>query len=343
VASNRGFVFRGAVLKTFSGRGGDLPTSPRLASLTHQSLSSEYCKKGVVQRPCQEVNLFFSMMPVGDEQQKGEVTPEPKPSPSAKGEMEEVVAGHFINYVARRVGANPSVMKAVWAAIVQEAPAYLLEEQRTIDMGFVDLAAVPYRENWKQIMHAKFPNLAPSLKKVPKELAEAYLFNVGWDAEMLNSELCEFHRNGAHLGWAIEAHEKRQWAQIVNGYESKQRAHLGAAAYAKRWIRLVRRAGTRILRYFVAYVAKTTLPCAAIRNGGNARGDYLVPYIPKGKVRATAPQGFVVHCVNDPKPGEIKSPEVASLQGPFEEVPPVPLIPQSVKDVWKRGDNDKKK
>ena len=279
---------------------------------------------------------------MGDESQRSEAAPEPNPSTEIK-ETEEVPAGHFINYVARRVGANPSVMKAAWAAIIQEAPGYLLEEQRTIDMGFADITAVPYRENWKQIMHAKFPKLAPSLKKVPKELAEAYLFNVGWDAEVLNSELCEFHRNGSYLGWTIEAHEKRQWTQIVNGYESKQRAHLGAAAYAKRWIKLVKRAGTRLLRYFVAYVAKTALPCAAIRNGGNARGDYLVPHIPKGRVRATAPQGFAVHCVNDTKPSEIKSPEVASLQGAFEEVPPVPLIPHSVKDVWERGDNGKKK
>ena len=100
-------------------------------------------------------------------------------------------AADFINFVAGRVGANPAVMKAVWAALVQEAPAYLLEEQRSINMGFVELTAIPYRENWKQVLHAKFPKLVPSMKRVPSGMAEAYLFNIGWDAELLNSELCD--------------------------------------------------------------------------------------------------------------------------------------------------------
>jgi hypothetical protein len=229
-------------------------------------------------------------------------------------------------------------MKAVWAALVQEAPAYLLEEQRSINMGFVELTAVPYRENWKQVLHAKFPKLVPSLRKVPRQMADAYLFNVGWDAELLNSELCEFHRNGSHFGWAIEAHEKRQWELISYDYERKQRETLGAAKYAKRWIIVVRKAARRILKYFLSYVGKTTIPCAAVRAGGNKRGNYLVPHTPKGKVRPTAPQNYAIHAVNDIQEGEIKSPEGATLLGQTKEVPPVPLIPSSPKDLWQRGD-----
>jgi len=258
----------------------------------------------------------------------------------AKGEVfEKEEASHFINYVATRVGAKPSVMKAVWAAIIQEAPAYLLEEQRTINMGFVDLTAVPYRENWKQIQHAKFPKLVPSLKKVPREMAGAYLFNVGWDAELLNSELCEFHRNGGHFGWTLETRTKRQWDVITYEYERKQKERLGASRYAKRWIKAVNRVAGRILRYFINYVAKTSIPCAAIRDGGNKRGNYLVPHVPRGKVRPTAPEHHTIYAVSDAQHGEIKSPEIALVQGEIKEVPPVPIIPSTPKDVWQRGDN----
>jgi hypothetical protein len=230
-------------------------------------------------------------------------------------------------------------MKAVWAAIIQEAPAYLLEEQRTINMGFVDLTAIPYRENWKQVQHAKFPKLVPSLKKVPREMAEAYLFNVGWDAELLNSELCEFHRNGGHFGWSLETRTKRQWEAITYEYERKQRERLGASRYAKRWIKAVNRVAGRILRYFINYVAKTSIPCAAIRDGGNKRGNYLVPHVPRGKVRPTAPEHHTIYAVNDAQHGEIKSPEIALVQGEIKEVPPVPLIPSTPKDVWQREDD----
>ena len=264
----------------------------------------------------------------------------PQESSQREGEgFEKEEASHFINYVASRVGAKPSVMKAVWAAIIQEAPAYLLEEQRTINMGFLELTAIPYRENWKQVQHAKFPKLVPSLKKIPKEMAEAYLFNVGWDAELLNSELCEFHRNGGHFGWSLEARTKRQWELISYEYERKQRERLGAGKYAKRWIKAVNRVAGKIFRYFVNYVAKTTIPCAAIRDGGNKRGNYLVPCGPKGKVYPTAPQNHEIHIVSDVQEGEIKSPKKASILGEIKEVPPVPIIPSSPKDLWQRGDN----
>jgi len=254
-------------------------------------------------------------------------------------DTEKEAASHFINYVAARVGAKPNVMKAVWAAIVQEAPAYLLEEQRSINMGFVEITAIPYRENWKQILHAKFPKLVPSLKKVPSQMADAYLFNVGWDAELLNSELCEFHRNGSHFGWIIEAQTKRQWELISYDYERKQKARLGAGKYAKRWIKVVGKTSRRIFKYFLNYVAKTSIPCASIRDGGNKRGNYLVPHTPRGKVRPTAPQDFTIYAVNDPQEGEIKSPEDTVIHGQIKEVPPVPLIPSNPKDLWQRGDN----
>jgi len=276
----------------------------------------------------------------GRDEGKGLGGGSPSPIRDKEGEgAEKEAASHFINYVAARVGAKPNVMKAVWAAIVQEAPAYLLEEQRSINMGFVELTAVPYRDNWMQVLHAKFPKLVPSLKKLPKEMADAYMFNVGWDAELLNSDLCEFHRNGSHFGWSIEAHEKRQWELISYDYERKQRETLGAAKYAKRWIKVVRKAARRILKYFINYVAKTSIPCAAVRDGGNQRGHYLVPHIPKGKVRPTAPQNYAIHAVNSPQEGEIKSPEEATLFGQTKEVPPVPLIPSKPKDLWQRGDN----
>lgn len=272
-----------------------------------------------------------------------ETTPERLGEEQGEGSAPEAdetgSAADFINFVAVRVGANPAVMKAVWAALIQEAPAYLLEEQRSINMGFVELTAIPYRENWKQVLHAKFPKLVPSMKKVPSGMAEAYLFNIGWDAELLNSELCEFHRNGGHFGWSVEARTKKQWELIVNKYEKEQREREGAAKYAKRWIRVVTRISGKILRYFVNYVAKTSIPCAAVRDGGNKRGNYLVPHVPKGRVRPTAPQSYVVYAVNDPKEGEIKQPAGASVQGEVEKVPPVPLISSSTKDLWKRRDN----
>ena len=248
-------------------------------------------------------------------------------------------AENFINWVARRTGAKPAVMRAVWMAIIQEAPAYLVEENKTINLGFAQIHAFPYRRNWKQILHAKFPKLIPSLKMVPKPLAEAYLFNAGWNAETFNTDLCEFNKDANTIGWNLDISVNRQWYRVTGGYEKSKRASLGANGYGKRFLGLVKKNTRKILDFFARYVSQTTIPCAAIRKGGRSGGGYLVSYVPKGKVRPTAPQSVPAFVVSDNGEEQLKTPEDGAIQGEIKEVQPMPDLPFTVKDLWQQGNN----
>ena len=243
----------------------------------------------------------------------------------------------FVNYVVQRVGGKASVFQAVWAAMIQEAPAYLLDAQKPIKMGFGELYALPYRANWREIMLAKFPRLASALKKTPNPLLEPFLINVGWDSELFNSDLIEMKDGDKHHGWCIAFAPNDQWLKLVRAYEKDQRKSLGAYKYATRFTKLVRKYSKRILKYFLNHVTQASIPAAAVLHGSNAGGDYLVPHIPKGKVRPTAPKVSQTRVVCDLEQPEAEEREEGALYGSFKEVPPMPLVPSSPKDLWKRG------
>jgi hypothetical protein len=249
----------------------------------------------------------------------------------------------FVNFVCQRTGAKPSVFNAVWKAMLQEAPAYLLEEGKPINLGIGELYALPYRANWREIMEAKFPRLALALKKTPPELMEPFLINVGWMADLYSSDLVEMKSGDKHYGWCIAFAPNAEWFKIVRAYEKQHRAELGAKKYADRFCRQVSRFSKRILKYFLNHVTQTSIPCAAVRYGGSASGDYLVPHIPKGKVRPTAPKVTSAHIVSNHEEAEAEKREAGALYGSFKEVPPLPLIPSTPKDMWERGDGGNKK
>jgi hypothetical protein len=257
-------------------------------------------------------------------------------------EDKEGGSSDFVNYVAQRVGGKANVFQTVWAAMMQEAPAYLLDEKKPIKLGFGELYALPYRANWREIMQARFPRLAASLSKTPSALREPFLINIGWDAELFNSDLVEMKDGDKQHGWCVIFAPNEQWFKIVRAYEKNQRTSLGARKYATRFTKLIRRFTKRILKYFLNHVTQTTIPAAAVRHGTGAGGDYLVPYIPKGKVRPTAPEVGATYVVSGVQGKRTEEREEGALYGSFKEVPPMPLIPSSPKDLWEREQRDSK-
>jgi hypothetical protein len=251
-------------------------------------------------------------------------------------EGKENSSSDFVNYVAQRVGGKANVFQTVWAAMMQEAPAYLLDEKKPIKLGFGELYALPYRANWREIMQAKFPRLASALKKTPRGLVDPFLINTGWDAELFNSDLVEMKDGDKHHGWCIVFAPNEQWFKIVRMYERDQRAALGAKKYAVRFTQLIRKFAKRILRYYLNHVTQTTIPAAAVRHSTGTGGDYLVPHVPKGKVRPTAPEVGATYVVGDIPGKGTEEREEGALYGSFKEVPPLPLIPSSPKDLWER-------
>lgn len=265
-----------------------------------------------------------------------------KRSPEDMGEEtrpegKEEGTSDFVRYVARRVGGKANVFQTVWTAMIQEAPAYLLDENKSINLGFGELYALPYRSNWREIMIAKFPRLALSLKKTPRELVTPFLINTGWDSELFNSDLVEMKDKDKHHGWCVMFAPNDQWFKIVKAYEKDQRTALGATKYATRFTKLVRKLSNKILKYFLNHVTQTTIPAAAVRHSPRSGGDYLVPHVPKGRVRPTAPEVGATYVVGDIPRKKSEEREEGALYGSFKEVPPMPCVPSSPKDLWERG------
>ena len=255
-------------------------------------------------------------------------------------EDEKARSSDFVKYVAQRVGGKASVFQTMWAAMIQEAPAYLLDEKKPIKLGFGELYALPYRANWREILYAKFPRLLASLRKTPAALKEPFLINIGWDSELFNSDLAEMRDGDKHHGWCVMFAPNEQWFKIVRAYEKDQRASLGAKKYTQRFTTLIRKFTNRILKYFLNHATQTSISAAAVRHGSGTSGDYLVPHTPKGRVRPTAPEIGPTFIVSGDPGKKAEEREEGALYGSFKEVPPMPLIPSSPKDLWERDKRD---
>lgn len=64
--------------------------------------------------------------------------------------------GDFASYLSKQYAIPISAVKAVLDAIGTEAPRWMIEFRKPINLGFCTLFAAPFRGNWKQIVAHKF-------------------------------------------------------------------------------------------------------------------------------------------------------------------------------------------
>lgn len=64
--------------------------------------------------------------------------------------------GDFASYLSKQYAIPVSTVRAVLDAIGTEAPRWMIEFRKPINLGFCTLFAAPFRSNWKQIVAHKF-------------------------------------------------------------------------------------------------------------------------------------------------------------------------------------------
>ena len=55
-------------------------------------------------------------------------------------------------------------MKLVWEVMQEKMLDQLINQQRSIDLGFAEIYPVPYRANWKNGLHDEFKNIGQDFK-----------------------------------------------------------------------------------------------------------------------------------------------------------------------------------
>ena len=76
-----------------------------------------------------------------------------------------MAAESFVKFLSLRQKIPVDLIKTVLTAVEQEAPVWMVQERKSLELGFCRLIAAPFRSNWKEIVAMKARGF-----KLPKHL-----------------------------------------------------------------------------------------------------------------------------------------------------------------------------
>ncbi len=247
----------------------------------------------------------------------------------------------FLKYVSQRWSIPLSMLRAVWKAVCQEAPVWMMESRRPLDLGFCKVVALPFRANWKEIVRAKFSTYKlAGLFRLPN-----YQQRQAMEDAQLPQALCSPHNIGMYraggnsattrrLHYTLEAIPTGRWENAVNIVEGK-RVSCGGTSYVANFEQTVERQYDLILASLSNYVRKISAPFARVfesRQTGNLK---FVPTKRPEELRGVDPRHIPVDIVAPDSPfsvlGEQKRP--TRVRRKDEDLHGVRPLPQADQDV----------
>ncbi len=233
----------------------------------------------------------------------------------------------FLKYVAQSTGfISYEQMAILYPAICQGAMEWLLQEKKSVDFGFMIMHPSPHRGNWKQALVALFPKLGPTIVGKSRLEREALLTASGLPVKMLSGELLAVSQE-RYVVWGIETELKRSWWKAMFRYESAKFKRLGSTGYAAYIARAITDLRVKLIRSYVSFLRQISYPCARIHHSRVFGGrGFIVPFVPKGKVRPVADSDIPVDYVVPRDPEKIAPPELAEVVPTDAGLPQLPSI-----------------
>lgn len=188
-------------------------------------------------------------------------------------------AEDFLDYVHKKRGIDRNVLRLAWTAVSKEAASWLLKRKKPINLGFVNIFAVPYRANWKEILLARFPNALWWFRhNVNKEgVFHDQLAQADFEHKLADLTLMAIHNRDHYIHWTMEAVPSKDWEEDVAELE-RERKSGGNTAYVRHHEKTLADLLPRTLEVFTRYVEKTCRPFPQICNGSVDGSKKFIPY-----------------------------------------------------------------
>lgn len=244
-----------------------------------------------------------------EEQADSEMDVQPvleNPDPDMSSEAEA-----FCRHVVQATQIVPiGTMKLVYRVIMSEGLIWMLEKGKPLNLGFIRLARVPYRPNWKQILLSMFPASASYFRQ-PATKRDTLLHNSGFWANLYNTKLASLDRKDHFIHWGVECVEQPSWWAASDQKERSILSSLGSAKYMQYFRNAIKKHIPTILESYRSWIDRVIIPCAALDNGRVFGSQVLRPWVPEGRVLPAAPDAGDCHVVPDE--------EFAKLIGPNDK------------------------
>jgi len=238
-------------------------------------------------------------------------------------------ADDFVRYCCNLAGeTNLPMARLFFNMFCQRATEWMLEHHKPLRLGFVTLYAVPYRANWKAMLHAQWPEILGVFRR--KRCRKDALDAIGFTESLANADLIEM-QTPETFGWTIEAVPEKRLLRAIERAEKRILEESTPDAYVRRWASLVgRKLNAQILEVFGAWLEKASKPVGYVDTAMPKNRWRLVPKVSRGRVRPSAPRPPPTRITTEPhSPDEPQSQDEPA----GAEIPPVPEVP----DVQSEG------
>lgn len=247
-------------------------------------------------------------------------------------------AESFLEYVHKKRGIDRNVLRLAWSAISKEAAAWLLKKRKPINLGFVNLYAVPYRANWKEILLAKFPN-----GNAPWWFRQYYKNDVFTDknaeaqlrVEMVSAEMIAIHGRDHNVMWTMEAVPSESWEADVKELELMRKS-AGNTSYVRHYEKTASDMFQISVKVFMSWLKKITVPFAKVQPGNLDGSVKMVPYRGSQKMLPKIGVNIPVRVVLQDGPAKVGQralSESFTVRPKIDSVPSLPSVPQAADDV----------
>lgn len=191
----------------------------------------------------------------------------------------------LVKNLVEETGLPIGVVKAVLNAHARAALVRMLVERKPVNYGFFKVAALPYRDNWKQIVLAKHPELLVRLAGKDKEQQDRILLELGVLEDFNNSDLIAWNDKEQTVGWTLEVLPEKSFENSVKALEVEKKISTTPSEYVQAWANTITSLAKFRLKAFLSWAKKTTRPIATVRPCGKSGSSYkLCAYLPKGRV-----------------------------------------------------------
>lgn len=207
------------------------------------------------------------------------------------GEIEDIEASDepFIRYACAEAGET-DIQKVRWvySLICSKAVRWMLEKRRPLRLGFATLYALPYRANWKPILHSQREDIV-SVFRNNRRNTKAVLEATGFNELLYSTDMLEMNENT--FGWSIDAIVEKPWEKAVAQVERDcLKAAKTPVKYLMRWSRLVNNHYDQIIACFSAWVTKASRPVGSIDTSLPKAAWILSAKRKRGSVRPSVPK-----------------------------------------------------
>jgi hypothetical protein len=206
---------------------------------------------------------------------------EPRVEFRTSGENSEFFKSYAIEGVLR----DPFQAEIVFNSFCKFMLHWMLNKQKSVDLGFCELCPVPYRPNWYQMILEKDLALAAQVKLDGKHewLSAGFTSLVGRNIpeHLLDPKLTFWNVEDKHFYWSIAARPKSLWWRMVKLVE-RARAGKHRGGYGIKVGETLKRMLPQSMRLYASFLQQVRLPYSrlAARKFGSDKEDTVSKTVP---------------------------------------------------------------